>query len=108
MLHGIVSSLVEAEERHPGSTKTAGPDSVNFQPGYRSLAAYPHIAIPTLDLTDDEDLKIVDVGSGPDFEVNLSYQKLLTSDTKPDFDLPTEVVRIPLTGSILDIGTDGP
>jgi len=64
-------------------------------------------------LTDDEDLKIVDVGSGPDFEVNLSYQKLLTSDIKPDSDLPTlrlsaSAANIPLTGSILDIGADGP
>jgi len=48
------------------------------------LAAYPHIATLTLDLTDDHDLEIVDIGSGPDSEVDLSYQTLLTSDIEPD------------------------
>jgi len=45
---------------------------------------YPHIATPTLDLTDEQDLEIVDVGSEPDLEVDL-----LTSDIEADFDLPT-------------------
>jgi len=40
-------------------------------------------------LTDDQDLEIVDVGSGLDSEIDLSYQTLLTSDIEPDFDLPT-------------------
>jgi len=53
------------------------------------LAAYPHIATPTLDLTDEQNLEIVDVGSGLDSEVDLSYQTLLTSVIEPDFDLPT-------------------
>jgi len=68
---------------------------------------------PTLDLTDDQNLEIVDVWSGLDSEVNLSYQTLLTSDIEPDFDLPTlglsaSAADIPLTDGILDTGADGP
>jgi len=75
--------------------------------------ACPHTATTTLDLTDDQDLEIVDTGSGPNSEVDLRYQTLLTSDIEPDFDLPTlglstSANDIPFTSGILDTGTDGP
>jgi len=62
-------------------------------------------------MTDEQDLEIVDVGSGPsgpDSEVDWSYQTLLTSDIEPDVDLPTPGLSmsaayiLPLTGSIFD------
>jgi len=77
------------------------------------VAAYPHFTTPTLDLTDDQNLEIVDVGSGLNSEVDLSYQTLLTSDIKPDFDFPTlglstSTTDIPLTSGILDTSDDDP
>jgi len=64
-------------------------------------------------LTDDQNLEIVDVGSGLDSEVDLSYQTLLTSVIEQDFDLPTlglstSTTDIPLTNGILDTGADDP
>jgi len=77
-----------AGERHPGSPQTAGPDSMSISSQVIGpWVVYPHIATPTLDLTDDQDLEIVDVGSGPDSEVDLSCQTPLTNDIKPDFGL---------------------
>ena len=77
-------------ERRPESPETAGPDSVSIASQIVCpLAAYPHVATPTLDTTDEQELEIVDVGSGPDY-IDLSYHTLLTSDVEPHWVCPRQ------------------
>ena len=93
-----------AGERCPGSPQTAGPNSRSTSSQVIGpLEAYPHIATPTLDLTYEQDLEHVDVGSEPDLEVNLSYQTPVTSAG-----LSASAVDIPMTSGILDTGAASP
>jgi len=89
------------------SPQIAGPDSVSASSQVTRCHTYAGHDRRT-------DLEIVDVGSRPESDANLSYQTLLTSDTELEFDLPTlglstSTTDIPLTGNVLDTGiTAGP